>query len=148
MKEAVCILIETPNDKFIAVSRRNSETRWGLPGGKVDSGESNVEAIIRETLEEIGLEVDPAQLTPLYSDLCPGAVTYWVTTYLYKHPYDPENLKAEEGLLIKALTLDELCDSVVSPFANYNKDVFIAWAKYVVQNFRESDQVRNLLRSS
>lgn len=149
MKEAVCILIETPDDKFIAVSRRNSETCWGLPGGKVDPGESNVEAIIRESFEEICLDVDPAQLAPLYSGICPGEVTYWVTTYLYKLPYDPEVLKAEEDLLIKALTLDELCDPAISPFAKYNEEVFKSITEYWVGSLQEELlEARRLLRSS
>lgn len=133
MKQAVCILIPSKTDGgYIAVSRRGDATQWGLPGGKVDdNGESNLDAIIRETLEEILLEVDPNQLMPLYSAVCVGEVTYWVTTYLYCHTYDPKDLKAEEGLLVSSISANRLCDSNYTPFARYNADVFTALYKYM-----------------
>lgn len=44
-------------DKVLAVARRNDPNMWGLPGGKVDPGETEKEAAIRECLEETGLEI-------------------------------------------------------------------------------------------
>ncbi len=35
---------------------------WGLVGGKLDEGESSVEAAVRETKEEIGLSLDAQNL--------------------------------------------------------------------------------------
>lgn len=54
MKYATCVLI--PQDgKFLAISRRNDTTLWGLPGGKCDALETNVECAQRELKEETGI---------------------------------------------------------------------------------------------
>lgn len=126
MKQAVCVLIplRQPNF-FVAISRRNDTTQWGIPGGKVDPGETSLDAIVRESEEELGVVIDPRKLIPLYSGTCPGEVTYWVTTYLYNDTdIIVKSLKAEEGFEIAAMNMLVLCNPEFSPFANYNREVF------------------------
>jgi ADP-ribose pyrophosphatase YjhB (NUDIX family) len=36
--------------------------RWSLPGGRIEPGESDTEALVREMLEETGLTVEPGPL--------------------------------------------------------------------------------------
>ena len=38
---------------------------WELPGGGVEDGEAEVDALVREVLEETGLRVEPAAVGPL-----------------------------------------------------------------------------------
>ena len=45
------------NGLILAVSRKNNPDDFGLPGGKVDPGETPEQALCREILEETGLEV-------------------------------------------------------------------------------------------
>jgi len=52
--------------------RRCDDGSWELPGGRVDVGESAVEAAVRETAEEAGVQVVVTGLAGLFSD--PGHV--------------------------------------------------------------------------
>ena len=54
-------------EKEILLLKRSSLSRWmpnkwGLPGGKIEDGESKEKAAVRETLEETRLEVSPKDL--------------------------------------------------------------------------------------
>jgi 8-oxo-dGTP pyrophosphatase MutT (NUDIX family) len=42
--------------------------QWALPGGKIDAGESVIEAALRETHEELGLELDQSSVLGLLDD--------------------------------------------------------------------------------
>lgn len=52
------------NDQLLLVKRRFEPKAqfWSLPGGLVEWGETVEEAIIRETREECGIEIDPIRL--------------------------------------------------------------------------------------
>lgn len=127
MKKAVCILIEDYDGNIIAVSRRNSITSFGLPGGKVDPGESHETAICRELFEETGITIrDLSAMVPLYVGPCYGkdGNDFWTTTYFIEmqHCDVPLTLGTrEEGIIVLRTDFRTLCSS--SPFADYNIEV-------------------------
>jgi ADP-ribose pyrophosphatase YjhB (NUDIX family) len=55
-------------DEGVLLQRRSDNGRWGLPGGGVEPGESVSAAVVREVLEETGLDVEPVRLVGVYSD--------------------------------------------------------------------------------
>ncbi|GAB3482010.1 NUDIX hydrolase [Amycolatopsis cihanbeyliensis] len=50
--------------RLLLIRRANEPSRglWTLPGGRVETGESDAEAVARELREETGLEVLPGEL--------------------------------------------------------------------------------------
>ncbi len=76
----------------VLLVRRGGEPlagQWSLPGGRLELGESVQQAVVRETSEETGLDVEPLQMLGVY-DLIDrdgsGAVRYhyvlidWICT--------------------------------------------------------------------
>ncbi len=55
-------IIEVEEEKIVTVSRKNDENDMGLPGGKIEHGESPYSAMVREIKEETGLTVKNAFL--------------------------------------------------------------------------------------
>jgi 8-oxo-dGTP pyrophosphatase MutT (NUDIX family) len=62
MKPTGACIILTKEDKILGVTRKYDHNNWGLPGGKLDPGETALEAIIRETKEETGLDISDVKL--------------------------------------------------------------------------------------
>ncbi|GAA1875148.1 NUDIX domain-containing protein [Pseudonocardia alni subsp. carboxydivorans] len=53
-----------PDGRLLLVRRANEPGRglWSVPGGRVEAGESEHEAVVRELAEETGLTVVPGRL--------------------------------------------------------------------------------------
>ena len=52
----------------VLLIRRSDNDNWAVPGGAVDLGESLVQAAVRETREETGVECEVTGLVSVYSD--------------------------------------------------------------------------------
>lgn len=49
----------------------HNKTKYGFPGGKIEENESPEQAVVRETIEELGVEPTDVEQKGLYSALTP-----------------------------------------------------------------------------
>jgi 8-oxo-dGTP diphosphatase len=129
MKQAVCVILIDNEGKILGVSRRNKPNDMNLPGGKVDPGETPEEACIRETKEEVGVDISDLEL--VYVGPCRGEVDYECFCYFAEHQGKPHAL--EQGLTVRWITWNELLDPSNS-FADYNRRLFDSLRQYGRRN--------------
>ena len=115
-KLSVSCIVTRADGLILGVSRRGQPTLFGLPGGKVDDGETIHEAMARELQEETGLIAD--RLSLVFSDVSAGDVTYWNSSFTCEAHGE---LKAEEGFTVAWVTKETL---IAGPFGAYNKKLF------------------------
>ena len=67
LRPGASALIFSQTRDRILMTQREDNSRWCLPGGGMDPGESAAEACVREVLEETGLEVKIVKLVGVYT---------------------------------------------------------------------------------
>ena len=63
---AIAIIFDETQEKIL-LTQRSDNSRWCLPGGAMDPGESAEEACVREVMEETGLEARVKRLVGIYT---------------------------------------------------------------------------------
>ena len=61
-------VVVTNADGDVLLIRRTDNQNWAVPGGAIDLGESMVQAAIRETKEESGIDCSITGLVGIYTD--------------------------------------------------------------------------------
>ena len=84
-REVPCVgaIVHDPAGRLLLVRRRNppSAGLWSLPGGRVEPGERDVDAVVRELAEETGLDVEPHALVGVVRRPAPDGSTYVIRDY-------------------------------------------------------------------
>lgn len=125
--EAVCVLIQNGTGEYLGVSRKDDHNAFGLPGGKVDPGETPETAALRELEEETGLWGDPFSLELQYQADCPGGSdgkSYWTALYTCDVT---GTIQTTEAGRVAWITAQQLLDG---PFGIYNE----LWLEELGQN--------------
>mgnify|MGYP004511869225 FL=1 len=109
----VGVVIINENDEILLQKRsrfkRANPSKWGICGGKVDLGETPLEAGIRETLEEIGIPLNKEELKFLSMDA--NEKSHFTVYYVRKN-VDLKECKLQEEELeeVKYFKIEELED--------------------------------------
>ncbi|OPZ35531.1 MAG: CTP pyrophosphohydrolase [Synergistetes bacterium ADurb.BinA166] len=117
LPRAVCLLLRRADGLILAVSRKGDRTKFGLPGGKVDPGETDEEALVREVREETGLVVINPGL--LLSRVCKGETDYLSKAY-YAREVSGE-IGTSEPIDIQWVAPEIL---LAGPFGEFNEFLF------------------------
>jgi len=107
----VAALIVNPKGKILVCERSGQNGAWQFPQGGVDKGESSIEALYREVLEEVGLP----------------PTSYDAVEYIEGYRYDfPESKKRSKGYDGQEQTyyLCVLHKGAPEPDINYDADEF------------------------
>lgn len=132
-KNAVVLYIEDTDGNVLLVTRKSGG--HGLPGGKVDEGETLVDACIREVKEETNMDIEDIDLIlkPLYAQFIEG---FWCTCFiLVRLNGEPvqvitkENIEQrEEGVIPEFLSNDYFINH--SAYCDYNTGVYNSFKEY------------------
>ena len=114
----------TVDGKYLVTKRSKGETTypeyWDIPGGLVDYGELPKDAVIRETKEEVGLNIIPTKVIHEDSNLDVKKDLIFIRlVYLCKLDDDIKNIKLDENehsLYRLINSLEDLKDEKISPF--------------------------------
>lgn len=107
--EVVAAVIFKDN-KIFATQRGYGEFKdgWEFPGGKIENGESNEQALIRELKEELNLEIEVADLIQTVEYNYP---TFHLTMHCYKvflKDTEPQLLEHEDACWVGKDEIDKL----------------------------------------
>ncbi len=82
----ICCAVVRDSDKYLLVRSGENDRygKWGLPGGKINFGESPDKAIGREVYEETGFLINNLSLFGIYCSVPNSDNTLWVINFAYR----------------------------------------------------------------
>jgi len=93
-KPKVVLALMWKDGKVLSVSRKDDRTSYGLPGGKVDPGETLEDALLREVQEETGVQIKRFEAEPVFEAHSSSGDFYSYTFYVYEWEGEPHSAEA------------------------------------------------------
>lgn len=128
VRSGVGVLIRDADGRIL-LERRSDCGFWGIPGGRVDPGESVARTAVREAFEETGLTVRVTGLYGVYSDgrtrlvTFPDRVVQLVDTIVEAEITGGRLKISSESLELGFFPLDELPPGIVPPAMEILRDL-------------------------
>lgn len=117
MRVGVGALMIRADGKVLAASRKTNHDDLGLPGGKIEPGETEMQALVRELEEETGVRAK--RYHRLFA--APDGGGYWFVTFLvYEWEGEPTD---HEGAIVRWVEPGDLLRTSCS-FRQYNRELF------------------------
>ena len=93
----VLVFIQNSEGKFLVQKRSERKNgKYATTGGHPKSGENSIEGIITEVKEEIGLDLNPADLKLYFSGRSETEQVFWDDYYIKMDVPNIESLKLQE----------------------------------------------------
>jgi len=125
--EAVSVLILHPDGRVLACARKHRPYAWGMPGGKVDEGETAEQAAVRELEEETGVEA--LDMVRLFGAPCvnehEGGIIYYNNVFLVTRWEGTPKQMPGEGLV----AWKDWAAVQSGPFGTYNRLVELQYER-------------------
>jgi len=84
--------------RILCVRTNYASKGWTTPGGRVESGESPLDALTREVREEVSLDVEPGELLGVYAKPFKDDIVLSIRARVTaQHPWRPTEEIAEFG---------------------------------------------------
>jgi len=105
LRDGALLMVQRANDPGAGL--------WSIPGGKVETGEYLIQAVLREVLEETGLTVEVGDLLGIHEVI--GAVHYVVLDYTAEITGDPAPRPAGDASDVRWVPLGAIGDLECTP---------------------------------
>ena len=106
--QSVIGIVLDPLTRHVLLVKRRDVPIWVLPGGGVDSGESLEDAVVREVLEETGLQTKVIKILSHYTPI--NKLSFHTFVYLCE-PISGELTKGDETANVGYYPIDNLPSS-------------------------------------
>jgi len=117
-----CVLVLNRQGQPLVVNRPSAPGMYCFPGGKLEEGETFLEAAVRETKEETGVILAPKDLAMVFRADCPNDDhTQWYDVALFVSTRPVEHIPGSEEADLVAQFGDFPDLLARSPFFAYNR---------------------------
>ncbi len=114
MKKIIVTLIGLINsENYVLISKRKNSASfngfWEYPGGKVEEGESLINCLLRETKEELGLNLSSPCISPLSFSIDKSKDQETTLLLFVSRKWDgqPQSMEGQELTWVKPIDLNQ-----------------------------------------